>query len=551
MRTLTRFSLALAFPLIAEPAAAQIYVANIGGSAPRRVDALFAKYDSEQAPGCAVAVIQAGRLTYAKGYGMADLEQGIRISPSSAFYLASTSKQFTAFSILLLQRDGKLALDDDVRRYVPELPDFGAPITIRQLLHHTSGLRDYFGLFALRGWQFDEPLTERDVLALLARQRALNFPPGKRHLYSNTGYVLLGLVVKRASGLSLRDFAARRIFAPLGMALSQFRDDHRQIVRRRAAAYELTANGFERSEPSFDVVGDGGLFSTVEDLARWDGNFYEPRAGDPATVARMLDRGVLATGDTVYYANGIEFGSYRGVETLSHAGAYAGYRSELLRFPSYSLTVAVLCNRGDANPTALAERVADVYLEAALPTETPARVAAVSNRPPVDGRALRRFAGMYWNDADESILRIAVDNGTLRVSGSDPLVPLAPLVFGVEGTQTLYHFDTTGARPGVVVSRFGLPDERFVAVDSASVDSSQVRRMVGKYRSDEIGVQMTVLLANGRPSVHWTGALETPLTALFGHTFLADGGLIVRFAPDDSSLTVSNGRTQRLAFKRR
>jgi CubicO group peptidase (beta-lactamase class C family) len=549
MRTSARFSVALALAAAPAPAPAQAYVTGRTPSA--RVDRIFAAYDRDDAPGCAVGVIEGGKLTYARGYGSAQLEHGVRITPSTTFYLASTAKQFTAYSVLLLERDGKLALDDDVRRYIPELAPFADPITIRQLLHHTSGLRDYFGLFALRGWQYDELLTPEELLTLVARQRTLNFVPGQHHLYSNTGYALLALVVQRVSGRSLRDFADERIFRPLGMSSTQFRDDHRRLVRRRAAGYDRTSAGFEQSEPAFDVVGDGGLFSTVEDLARWDANFYEPKVGDRATLARLLQRGVLASGDTIFYAAGVGHGTYRGAQTLSHPGAYAGYRAELMRFPTYGLSVAVLCNRGDANPTLLAEQVADVYLGDALTDDAPVRVTNVSASASLDRRAVSRLAGLYWSEDDESVFRIVAGDGALRVGTSDPLQPVAPLVFAVAGTPTRYRFDTTSTPSAVVVSRFGLPDQRFEVVDSATADAQTIDHLLGRYRSDEIGVQMTVQLTEGKPSVRWTGTRETPLTPLFGNTFVADGGLIVRFAPRDSLLTISNGRMQRLTFKRR
>src|SRR5687768_10205444 len=246
---------------------------------PTPIDSIFTAY-TRSSPGCAVAVVDGARTVVAKGFGMASLEHDLPITPQSAFYAASVSKQFTAFSVALLAQQGKLSLDDDVRKWLPEIPNFGKTITVRHLLHHTSGLRDYFGLLGMTSWPSDGPITETQFLDLVSRQKALNFTPGDRHLYSNTGYVLLSILVKRVSGQSLRDFADASIFKPLGMNSSAFRDDHTLLVRNRALAYARGGDGaWHINVPGFDVVGDGGLYTTVEDLTRWARNFDDGTVG--------------------------------------------------------------------------------------------------------------------------------------------------------------------------------------------------------------------------------------------------------------------------------
>src|SRR5262245_20385501 len=264
-------------------------------------------------------------------------------------------------AIVLLAQDGKLSLDDSIRKWVPEVPKFGAGITLRHLLYHTSGLRDYFTLLAVSGWPSDGPLTEQQFLALVGRQRGLNFQPGDEFLYSNTGYVLLSIVVRRAAGMPLREFAAERIFAPLGMTHTEFRDDHTTLIPQRAVGYQPVGSTYRLSQPEFDVVGDGGIYSTVEDLVKWDANFETGWVGGADGIALLQSPGKLNDGQPIQYALAQTIGQFHGIETFSHGGAYGGYRSTLLRFPEKNLSVITLCNTSSAPPT-LAEQVGRLYL---------------------------------------------------------------------------------------------------------------------------------------------------------------------------------------------
>ncbi len=330
-------------------------------SANRWVDSIFAPYGSTSSPGCAVGVMRDGKLAFAKGYGMADLEHDTPNTPTTRFYVASLSKQFTAMSIVLLAQEGRLSLDDWIRRWVPQVPSFGPPITLRQLLHHTSGLRDYFTLLALSGWPSDGLLTEQQFLDLVSRQKSLNFTPGDEFLYSNTGYALLGLVVEQASGQSLKDYAAEHIFKPLGMTSTEFRDDHTELIPHRAIGYQSTGGGYRISQPQFDVVGDGGVYSTIEDLAKWDANFESGQVGGKAGVAELEEPGRLNNGQSIPYALALTVGEMAGDTTYSHRGAYGGYRSAMLRVPARHLSVITLCNTSGA-ATTLADQVATVHM---------------------------------------------------------------------------------------------------------------------------------------------------------------------------------------------
>src|SRR5690606_17154623 len=300
-----------------------------------RVDSLFAEWDRPGSPGCALGVVRDGRLDYARGYGYANLDHDVPITPSTVFYIASVSKQFTAASIVLLAQQGRLSPDDDVRAYIPELPDYGATITIRHLIHHTSGLRDYLTLMLLAGMRLEDVHTDAEVLDLVTRQAALNFTPGERYLYSNTGYLLMAEIVRRVSGKSLREFADEHIFRPLGMANTHFHDDRTMVVRNRALAYARNEDGSFRLDvwSNFDKVGSGGLLASVEDLALWDLNAEHQKVGGAALREQMLGRGVLNDGDTLDYAFGLIIGEYRGLRTVGHSGGSMGFRAHHLRFP--------------------------------------------------------------------------------------------------------------------------------------------------------------------------------------------------------------------------
>ncbi|HEY1111295.1 MAG TPA: serine hydrolase domain-containing protein [Opitutaceae bacterium] len=332
----------------------------------RAVDAIFAQWDKPTSPGAALAVIQDGRIVYEKGYGMANLEAKTPITPETVFYVGSVSKQFTAAAIALLHQRGQVSLDDDVRKYVPEIPDYGAPISIRHCILHSSGLRDYLGLRDLAGENVNATFGDADVLALIRRQKGLNFPTGTEYLYSNSGYFLLSLVVKRVTGKSLREFAAAEFFGPLGMSTAQYRDNHKHPIARRAEGYAAVSGGYRVNNPNFDVVGAGGVFMTVRDFLAWDHNFYDPKVGGPGFVSLIQTPGALNDGSKIAYAFGLVTGRYRGLEIVEHSGAYGGFRAHVIRFPEKRFSVVCFTNLGTMAPGELVRAVANVCLASDL-----------------------------------------------------------------------------------------------------------------------------------------------------------------------------------------
>lgn len=348
-----------------------------------QIDQLFQPWANATTPGCALGLIDQGELVYTCGYGMANMELGVPITPDSVFYLASVSKQFTCTAILLLAEAGKLALTDNVRAHVPEVPDYGVTITIEQLMRHTSGLRDYLALGLLAGKRFADVWSETDFLQRVSRQRALNFAPGTQYLYSNTGYVLLALIVKRVSGQSLGAFAQEQIFQPLGMTHTVFKEDYQQLIPNRVNGYSLADDGTLRNEyHNLQVAGDGGLYSSVVDLARWDANFYANRLGkgSPDLIKQLYSTAPLVDGTSQTYALGLGHDTYRGLPIIKHGGGLNGARTQLIRFPHQRCTIICLANLTSFDPEAMIRRVADLYLAKQL--HAPAEIAETTETEP-------------------------------------------------------------------------------------------------------------------------------------------------------------------------
>src|SRR4029077_7040538 len=398
-----------------------------GDKSTAAVDEIFADLTKPGSPGCALGVYRDAKIIYAKGYGLANLEENVPIVPSSVFDIGSTSKQFTAASILLLEKQGKLSVNDDVRKYIPELPEYGKKITILQLLNHTSGLRDYLALMELAGINTDSVTTDEDALALVARQKSLNFEPGSEWLYSNTGFFLLSVIVKRVSGKTLREFAAENIFAPLEMTHTQYRDDHTSLIPNRAMAYDRKekGDGYTLDVSYFEQTGDGAVHTSIEDLLKWDENFYSARIGGKDFLAEIQERGKLNNDKVLNYAKGLSIGDYRGPHTVGPGGAWGGIRAELLRFPGQHFSVACLCNLGNENPTKRAHAVADVYLAALLKPKGEQKKDGEEERGKKKDSInlttvqLQPYAGDYWSE----------DLGvTYRMGFADPQLKLKAIL---------------------------------------------------------------------------------------------------------------------------
>lgn len=533
---------------------ASVGAASLQAQSNPRVDSIFAAFDKRDSPGCAVSVVDSGRTVFEKGYGMASLEHDVPITPSSAFYAASVSKQFTAFAVAMLAQQGKLSLDDDIRKWIPEVPSFGKTITVRNLIHHTSGLRDYFGLLGMTGWPSDGPVTEARFLDLVSRQKALNFDPGSRHLYSNTGYVLLSILVKRVSGKSLREYADQEIFGPLGMTNSHFRDDHTALVKNRALAYSPSGDTWHMDIPGFDVVGDGGLFTTVDDMAKWARNFDDHTVGGDELAARVLTRGRLTSGDSIPYAFGLSHGTYRGQPTIDHGGAYGGYRTQFLRFAAQHFAVITLCNASTAHAAQLSQRVADVYLGDRLAPVTAAAASATASPVRLSREQLARYAGAYWDGKNETLRRIEVRDSTLAIAGTPfVLVPISETTFRVREVNFTLAF--AAAHDGSITleeSGAGGDKATYRRVPAPKIDARALAQFAGDYVSDELDVTWRIEPRGGNLVVRLSGVPDVTLQPAFTDAFSSPAG-VVRFVRSNGKVTglvVGAGRVTGFTFRK-
>jgi CubicO group peptidase (beta-lactamase class C family) len=375
-----------------------------------RVKEIFSRFDSTASPGCAVGVSLNDEPVLTGAYGMADLEHDIAIRPDTVFEAGSVSKQFTAAAVLLLAQQGKVALDDNVRKYIPELPDYGTPITIRHLLNHTSGLRDWGSLEAIAGWpRTTRAYTHDHVLEILSRQKALNYTPGAEYSYTNSGYNLAAILVTRVSGKPFAQFTKEQLFQPLGMTSTQWRDDFRRIVKNRAIAYQQSSNTIRQLMPFEDVHGNGGLLTTVGDLLKWNANFQSAKVGGKELLALQQTQSKLNDGRTISYALGL----FVEGDEIAHSGTTAGYNAWLGRYPKQGVSVAVLCNTSIANGTQLGRSVANVFLQRAA---TPPQFRDLVGQPwQPTPEQLASYAGAYYNDEIETTLTVAVENGRLVI----------------------------------------------------------------------------------------------------------------------------------------
>ncbi len=385
------------------------YSQSSEGNVERKIDSLFAKYNSETA-GVALAVVRNGKVIFKKGYGMANLEYDIPITPKTIFHVASVSKQFTAFAIYLLEKRGKISFEDEVRKYIPELPEYGKPIKIKHLLAHTSGLRDQWATLTLAGWQLEDVITTEQILKLASKQRELNFETGTEFGYCNTGYTLLAEIIKRITGQSFAEFTKTNIFEPLKMENTQFYDDFEKILKNRAYSYERKNNHFVKRKLNYSNVGPTSLMTTVEDLVKWTNNFKSPKLGDLQLIEEFnkvsqLDNNksvvwAAIPNDTTYHAKGQLLWKYKGLQVISHGGHDAGFRAVITRFPENSLSIIALSNNEHFQTLGEILPIADLYLKEQF-VETPTVEkfdSQTSDKKKTYNNILTDFVGEYQSD---------------------------------------------------------------------------------------------------------------------------------------------------------
>lgn len=544
--------LAPALLLAAAPAAAQAPRADASRpAAPANLiavaDKVFSSWNNTHGPGCAVGIARGGTTLLERGYGMADIAGERPITPATILESGSVAKQFTATSILLLARDGKLSLDDDARKYLPELPAYGRVITVRHLLTHTSGLREWSNLVDWQGWARGTRVhTNPDMVRLIAAQQALNYPVGDHYSYTNSGFLLLHAIVERVSGQTFSQFTRERLFVPLGMTHTRWRDDYTRIVPGLAQAYRRRTDGWHLDMPTDNVVGAGGLLTTVGDWLRWNEALTNNTLG-PDIASGLANRMTLTSGLQIEYANGLMVGRYRGTTQLAHSGSTAGYSTYLARYPELgNLSIAVLCNAAGAGATAYTHALVDALAPELPPAAAPDTVRA-------DQTALLAWRGVYEFANDHLVITLDTAKGLLSSDG----VPLRALRDGgyLAGSQRLrFAVDGKGTRTLRTATADG--DSLVATWRAASVwapATGELAAFAGRYRSDEIANTVRISVRDGRLIVSKRDGLEEPLTPTTRDAFESSAGA-VWFTRDPkgrvTTLHVSEGRMWDLPFHR-
>ncbi|MEO5894006.1 MAG: serine hydrolase domain-containing protein [Ferruginibacter sp.] len=472
----------------------------IPDSIAKKIDSLFAKWNSTNTPGCTIGIVRNDSLIYAKGYGLANLEYGVINTPATIFHMASVSKQFTAMSIVLLAKQGKLQLDDDIHKYLPWFPDMKEKITIRNLLNHTSGIRDQWQLLAISGTRLDDVITQEHVVKILSKQQALNFKPGEKYSYSNSGFTMLAEIVKSVTGQSLRQFTDSAIFKPLGMTATHFHDDYEEIEKGRSYSYDRKDSAhFKNSVLSYSNAGATSLFTNVTDMSKWVMNFYNHKVGGQSEIDQLTRKGILNSGKESSYALGISVDTYKGWRQYAHGGGDAGYRTYLSVLPDLKMGFMVFSNLGDFNPVGKTYAIADLLVkDTTQKTEDKSKVQKDSSAAVLkDSLPMKKFLGDYMSDdglpfsfdikAGKLYYHIYDQHNFLIKGSADTFAifsdPAIKFVFGIRSKDTIV--DIIG------------PDE-FYHLKKYIKDTSQkeevLKKYVGTYYCPELDCKYGIVL---------------------------------------------------------
>ena len=564
MRRNLVFLFAILAPLpLSTPAAAQ-YVVGARDDKAVRADSVFRQFDRTDSPGCALGVYQDGAIRYARGYGLASLEHSVPLSPRSVLDVGSISKQFTAMAMLILEKEGKLSLNDPIRKIFPEMPAYADGVTWRRALSQTSGLRDLWTLWGQTGRTFAGDTV--DALNVIVRSMETNYKPGERYLYTNSGWILAAQAVYRLTGKSLAEFAEERIFAPLGMRDTRYLSDRAAIIPnlaesygpREKGGYRIQRNGYDGA-----IQGAGGVHSTIEDFGRWLNNYDAATVGGrdiltAMTTATQLNDGLPATtGPGQAYAIGTIVGTVRGVRVVQHGGAWGGFRAQMLRFPDQRFAVATFCNLTSSGPDSLAQKVAAIYIGDQMQPDTMAAwTEALAKTPRVEASAetLRGYTGVWRNIERGEVRRTRLAGDTLVSDGTPPTAyqPLGSGRFRTPQNAEI-RFEGDGAVSSRMIIRTAGGTAIFTRADTVALDSVKLAEYAGEYRSDEVEVTHTWKVEKGKlvayAGYRKLGELEPSYKDGFTR-----GGNVIDVARDAkgriTGYTVESGRVRHLRFTR-
>ncbi|GAB3513051.1 serine hydrolase domain-containing protein [Emticicia fontis] len=523
-----------------------------------RIDAIFKKYEGKDRPGCAVGIIKNGSLIYKKGYGMANLEYDIPNTSTSVFDIASVSKQFAGYAIAKLLNEKKIALDDDIHQYLPDVPDFGKKITIRHLVHHISGLRDWPQTLHAAGWRWDEAFSFTDIMRMVKNQKDLDFEPGNRYSYSNTGYNLLAAIVEKVSGQSFRDWTDTNIFKPLDMNSSHFLDDYTDIVKNLAYSYYPTDKGFKKSLSALTAYGSSSLFTTVEDLSKWAIHFNKSIAAKDPVFMQMLEEGTLNNGGKVKYGYGLSYGSDEGFKTISHTGGWASYRTVLMHYPDQQVSFIILGNAGDFDLDGATKQVAHALIEFRIkPSNKP--VSIVNKDTPnakVNEDILKKYTGSYQLGPGWAVT-ITLENGQLQTqaNGEDkfPMDTKSDSTFWINAYGASMTFVKDDKGEVNLLKYKHIQAKRFTPWKP---DASKFEQYAGTYHCPELGVEYTISNNNGQLVINnfRLGESNLSIDPITENQFSTNIGSIKFYTDTQNKIAgfkLSGGRIQNIRFEKR
>ena len=480
----------------------------------QEIDTIFKQWCKQNVPGGAIGIIKDGELMYSKGYGIADLEHDIKISSTSVFNICSISKEFVSFSLLLLEEQGKLNLDDTVQTYLPDFPEYDAPVTIRHFINHTSGIRDVKKLIQLKGKNIFDNLEPEEVYTLIKHQKALEFSPGDKFAWSNSDYFILSMIIEKVSGQSLKTFTQEHIFGPLGMKNTLFYDDNTDLIKNRVFSYNKknAEDGFDNVIMRFHLVGSFGAYSTIEDLFLWDQNFYKNKLGKGGQkiIKNMHEEGLLNNGESSGYAHSVKINNYKGLKTVEHGGSFAGYRSVILRFPDERVSVIILANRDDANLWTMSYQLADVLLKEkfiAVSKKTETKTVNPEITPIKEKFSLAQITGNYEREPG-SLFKFSIKNDSLQLVAWWSNEPL--MLINTEGNtykeannpslQFIFSELKNHFTQKLTVSG---PSFKFISKRKEKIDFSALNLAdyIGDFYSEEIDATHLLFLEDGKLKV--------------------------------------------------
>ena len=506
----------------------------------------FAKAAAGPAPGCVAGVSLNGEVVFEKAFGLADLEHNVPNTPQTIFESGSVAKQFTAAALVLLQQDGKLSLDDPVRKHIPELPDYGSPLTIRHLLNHTSGLRDWGTVLSLTGaGRGDRVITQDLALDVIIHQRALDFTPGSEYSYSNSGYNLAAIIVERVSKQKFPAFVEERLFKPVGMKNSSWRDDYQRIVPGRAQAYARQGDGpWRLSMPFMNVYGNGGMLTTIGDWMKWNAMLDSRSLGAPLVDA-LETRGVLNDGRKISYALGLTVAKYKGLKDVSHSGSTAGYQTFLTRYPDNKVSIGVMCNGSSPSSGGIAASITDeIFGPFPEPPKSETKVAEDE---------LKKFAGVWRNEKTHAPARFIIENGVSRWSGAR-LVPMGGGQFTAGSNQLKFTLDGDGKPVSAETVDSDGEVRRFAPEKEWTPTPAELASFTGGWFSDEAGATLTVAVEDGKVFIKQRPATSLAMRPLYKDHFGVEGGYVVWFTRDTNgkvdSMHVGASRMRDMPFVR-